>query len=57
MFWKRKKKIKNLSLTGRNKGEFISIVVNERKKQINILRQDANQISRDIYHLENIKGD
>lgn len=57
MFWKRKRKIKNLSLTGRNKRESISIVVNERKKQINILRQDANQISRDIYHLENIKGD
>lgn len=57
MFWKRKKKIKNLSLTGRNKRESISIVVNERKKQINILRQGANQISRDIYHLENIKGD
>ena len=57
MFWKRKKKIKNLSLTGRNKRESISIVVNERKKQINILRQDVNQISRDIYHLENIKGD
>lgn len=57
MFWKRKRRIKNLSLTGRNKRESISIVVNERKKQINILRQDANQISRDIYHLENIKGD
>lgn len=57
MFWKRKKKIKNLSLTGRNKRESISIVVNERKKQINILRQDVNQISRDIYHLENIKED
>lgn len=57
MFWKRKNKRKNLSLTGRNKGEFISIVVNERKKQINILRQDSNQISRDIYHLENIKED
>lgn len=57
MFWKRKKKIKNLSLTGRNERESISIVVNERKKQINILRQDANRISFDIYHLENIKGD
>ena len=57
MFWKRKRKIKNLSLTGRNKRESISIVVNERKKQINIIRQDASQISRDIYHLENIKGD
>lgn len=57
MFWKRKRKIKNLSLTGRNKRESISIVVNERKKQINILRQDASRISRDIYHLENIKGD
>ena len=57
MFWKKRRKIKNLSLTGRNRRESISIVVNERKKQINILRQDANQISRDIYHLENIKGD
>lgn len=57
MFWKRKRKIKNLSLTGRNKRESISIVVNERKKQINILRQDVNQISHDIYNLENIKGD
>lgn len=57
MFWKRRRKIKKLSLTGRNRRESISIVVNERKKQINILRQDANQISRDIYHLENIKGD
>ena len=57
MFWKRKKKIKNLSLTGRNERESISIVVNERKKQVSVLRQDANRISHDIYHLENIKGD
>lgn len=57
MFWKRKKKIKNLSLAGRNKEESISIVVNERKKQVSVLRQDANRISHDIYHLENIKGD
>ena len=57
MFWKRKKKIKNLSLTGRNKRESISIVVNERKKQINILRQDANQISHETYRLEDIKRD
>lgn len=55
MFWKRNKKIKNLSLTGRNKRESISIVVNERKKQINILRQDANQISHDTYRIEDIK--
>ncbi|BFL72087.1 hypothetical protein SKB0087_06140 [Anaerococcus nagyae] len=55
MFWKRKRKIKNLSLTGRNKRESISIVVNERKKQINILRQDASQISHETYCLEDIK--
>lgn len=51
------KKQKNLSLTGRNKKESISIVVSERKKLINIVKQDANQISRDTYHLESIKGD
>ena len=55
MFWKRKRKVKNLSLTGRNNDEVISIVVSERKKQINILRQDANQISHDTYRLEDIK--
>ncbi len=37
--------------------ESISIVVNERKKQVSVLRQGANRISHDIYHLENIKGD
>ena len=57
MLRRKSKKIKNLSLTGRNNGEIISIVVSKRKKQINIVKQDANQISRDIYHLENIKGD
>ena len=57
MFWKRKKKIKNLSLTGRNKRESISIVVSKREKLISVLRQDTNQISHDTYHLESIEGD
>lgn len=57
MFRKRKKKIKNLSLIGRNKKESISIVVNKRKNLISILRQDINQISHDTYHLESINGD
>lgn len=57
MFWKRKKKIKNFSLTGKNKDEIISIVVSKRKKQLNIIRQDANRISHDTYHLESINGD
>lgn len=56
MFWKRKKKIKNLSLTGRNKRESISIVVSKRKKLISIVKQDVNQISHDTYHLESIEG-
>lgn len=55
MFWKRKKKIKNLSLTGRNKRESISIVVSKRKKLICIVRQDVNQISHETYRLEDIK--
>lgn len=55
MFWKRNKK--NLSLTGRNKKESISIVVSKRKKLISIMKQDASQISHDTYHLESIKGD
>lgn len=45
MFWKRNKK--NLPLIGRNKKESISIVVSKRKKLISIVKQDANQISRD----------
>ncbi len=57
MFWKRKKKIKNLSLTGRNKKESISIVVSKRKKLISIVKQDVNQISHDTYHLESIGAD
>ena len=57
MFWKRKKKIKNLSLTGRNKRESISIVVSKREKQISIVKQDVNQILYDTYHLESIEGD
>lgn len=57
MFWKRKKKIKNFSLTGRNKRESISIVVSKRKKLISIVKQDVNQISHDTYHLESIGGD
>ena len=56
MFWKRKKKIKNLSLTGRNKRESISIVVSKRKNLISILRQDVNQISHETYRIEDIKG-
>lgn len=56
MFWKRKKKIKNLSLTGRNKRESISVVVSKRKKLISIVKQDVNQISHDTYHLESIEG-
>lgn len=55
MFWKRKKKTKNLSLTGRNKKESISIVVSKRQKLISIVKQDVNRISRDTYHLEDIK--
>lgn len=51
----RKRKIKNLSLTGRNNDEVISIVVSERKKLINVVRQNVNQISRDTYRLEDIK--
>lgn len=46
-----------LSLTGRNENEFISIVVNEGKKRLTIVKQTASQISRGIYHLENIKAD
>lgn len=57
MFWKRKKKIKNLSLTGRNKRESISIVVSKRQKLISIVKQDVNRISRDTYHLESIEVD
>ncbi len=57
MFWKRKKKIKNLSLTGRNKRESISIVVSKREKLISIVKQDVNQILYDTYHLESIEGD
>ncbi|WP_308655302.1 hypothetical protein [uncultured Anaerococcus sp.] len=57
MFWKRKKKIKNLSLTGRNKKESISIVVSKREKLISIVKQDVNQILYDTYHLESIEGD
>lgn len=57
MFWKRKRKIKNLSLTGRNNDEVISIVVSERKKLINVVRQNVNQISHDTYRLESIKED
>lgn len=53
----RKRKIKNLSLTGRNNDEVISIVVSERKKLINVVRQNVNQISRDTYRLESIKED
>ncbi|MDD7305783.1 hypothetical protein [Anaerococcus sp.] len=56
MFWKRKKKIKNLSLTGRNKRESISIVVSKKKKLISIVRQDVNQILYDTYRIEDIKG-
>lgn len=55
MFWKRKRKVKNLSLTGRNKNEFISIVVSKRKKLISIVKQDSNQISHDTYRIEDIK--
>lgn len=57
MFWKRKKKIKNLSLTGRNKRESISIVVSKRKKLISIVRQDVNRISHDTYRIEDVKKD
>ena len=57
MFWKRKKKIKNLSLTGRNKRESISIVVSKREKLISRVKQDVNQILYDTYHLESIEGD
>ncbi len=57
MFWKRKRKVKNLSLTGRNNYEVISVVVSERMKLINIVRQNANQISHDTYRLESIKRD
>lgn len=57
MLWKRNKKIKNLSLTGRNKRESISIVVSKRKKLISIVKQDVNRISHDTYRLESIKGD
>lgn len=57
MFWKRKRKIKNLSLTGRNKKESISIVISKRKKLISIVRQDVNQFSHDNYHLESVEGD
>lgn len=56
MFWKRKKKIKNLSLTGRNKRESISIVVSKREKLISIVKQDVNQILYDTYRIEDIKG-
>ncbi|WP_158679105.1 hypothetical protein [Anaerococcus marasmi] len=57
MFWKRKRKIKNRSLTGRNKKESISIVVSKREKLISIVKQDANQISHDTYRLESIRVD
>lgn len=57
MFWKRKKKIKNLSLIGRNKRESIFIVVSKREKLISIVKQDVNQILYDTYHLESIEGD
>lgn len=50
-----KEKIKNLSLTGRNKRESISIVVSKRQKLISIVKQDVNQISHDTYRIEDMK--
>ena len=57
MFWKRKRKVKNLSLTGRNNDEIISIVISERMKLISIIKLDVNQISHDTYRLESVEGD
>ena len=50
---KNENKYKGLSITGVNDEENISIIVNEEKQVINVIRQDAERISNDIYKLEN----
>lgn len=44
---------KGLSITGVNDEENISIIINEEKRVINVIRQDAERISNDTYKLEN----
>lgn len=50
-------KQKELSITASNQKELISIVVSESSKKMTVIRQSANQISRDTYRLESIKAD
>ena len=44
---------KSLTITGVNDEESISIIINEEKEVINVIRQDAERISNDVYKLEN----
>ena len=50
-------KDRELSLIASNQRELISVVISESSKKVTIIRQSSSQISRDIYHLENIKAD
>lgn len=53
----KQKKNKKLSLIAKNDKEIISIVASESNKEVTVVRQSANQTSRDTYHLESIKAD